>query len=1299
MIRSPSDNYAYNSSTSASVTITGGNGVDLYRLSAYNTGTLELISTDFAVGEGGDVLYINDLLGASNWQEGQGNPFAEGAFHYLRLASAAPSAADQFNVATVLQWDRDGGGTAYGWETVIELSNVQWQFGNHGLTLYNFAPKAAPDGSSTGVSLTGTPGTDTLYGSVVADVIDGAGGGYTDTLYGYGGNDELFADRYGASSLTYNYATLYGGTGGETLWGNQFSASGWTYLFGDAGNDVLTSFGRSDYLYGGAGSDVIYGGAGDDQIYNSGGSQGDTDLLYGDAGNDRFYLQDASTVDAFGGAGDDTYYLNPGAGLATVWDFSPYQPASGSTPASGDVLHIQNLLSSSINYPSGSNPFDTGHLAWVAGAGYIELRWDQDGAVGASIAKPVIRLTGTQAIDLLPGNYAPSIDGITVRSITVTDGYVSGADIYFDADGDGFADANEFSGGETDGSGVFRFSNTQTSAIIAVGGTNVDTGLPNLLTLKAPNSASTVNPLTTLVQTYLETQPGSTLQQATAAVASALGVPAGVDLLSYDPLAQPSGDPTALAVQKIAVQVAAVAVLSGNPDDAMAALTQTIANQPAGDPLDLTSTEDLDRLRQHRDAGNPRTDRGRNLALDGASDLGVSQIQQFTFASAPNDAPVFTGTPILLDSLEGQRVTLFATDLLAGWSDPNGNVLTIVDLSASNGALQNNNDGTWFFTPDEGFSGTIELSYQVSDGVLSTAATASLSVEGVNDAPVITMSGSDTTNEGSDYALTLSAVDPESLNDSLTYSIDWGDGSAADNLFTVELAQLGGVVTHRYLDDADGILNATERTIAVTVTDAGGASGTAQRTVLVNNVAPTIALEGAGTVAEDTSYTLTLGAVTDPGPDTVQGYVVDWGDGGAPEVFASAGEVSHTYAEPGDYEIIVGLGDEDGYHPGAGSKTIRVTTATTNTPPVISNETYSVHAGTQLSVAAAAGLLANDTDADGDPLQVLNFEAPINGSLNLFTDGSFTYTPNAGFTGAEVLTYTVSDGTDAVAGEFTINVENTPPVISNETYSVHAGTQLSVAAAAGLLANDTDADGDPLQVLNFEAPANGTLNLFTDGSFTYTPNAGFTGAEVLTYTVSDGTDAVAGEFTINVENTPPVISNETYSVHAGTKLSVAAAAGLLANDTDADGDPLQVLNFEAPANGTLNLYTDGSFTYAPNAGFTGAEVLTYTVSDGTEAVTGEFTINVEQVTEAIRVGDAPTRVTTMSQFADAWSDPLVTSILHTATASSATQVWSPVQFSVLSVGTLSGGDIIQRRPWRQRANHGDQRGEAGARRY
>ncbi|ENO83574.1 hypothetical protein C667_24579, partial [Thauera phenylacetica B4P] len=88
----------------------------------------------------------------------------------------------------------------------------------------------------------------------------------------------------------------------------------------------------------------------------------------------------------------------------------------------------------------------------------------------------------------------------------------------------------------------------------------------------------------------------------------------------------------------------------------------------------------------------------------------------------------------------------------------------------------------------------------------------------------------------------------------------------------------------------------------------------------------------------------------------------------------------------------------------------------------------------------------------------------------------------------------------------------------------------------------------------------------------------------------------------------PVVNDETYTVHAGEVLTVGVAAGLLANDTDADGDVLRVLNIEAPANGSLNALTDGSFTYTPNAAFVGTEVLTYTVSDGITTRTGELTI-------------------------------------------------------------------------------------------
>ncbi|NDK36985.1 Ig-like domain-containing protein, partial [Rhodovulum sulfidophilum] len=222
-----------------------------------------------------------------------------------------------------------------------------------------------------------------------------------------------------------------------------------------------------------------------------------------------------------------------------------------------------------------------------------------------------------------------------------------------------------------------------------------------------------------------------------------------------------------------------------------------------------------------------------------------------------------------------------------------------------------------------------------------------------------------------------------------------------------------------------------------------------------------------------------------------------------------------------------------------------------NAPPLANDDSYSVHAGEVLTVAAGAGLLANDSDADGDAINATSIEAPVNGTINIAADGSFDYTPNAGFVGTEVLTYTVSDGTTFSQAEVTIAVANTPPAAVDDSYSVHAGEVLTVAAGAGLLANDSDADGDAINVTSIEAPANGTINIAADGSFDYMPNAGFVGTEVLTYTVSDGTTFSQAEVTITVGNTPPVFgSYGPFEVLENT----AAVGSVVA--TDPDGDAL-----------------------------------------------------------------------------------------------------------------------------------------------
>ncbi|MCP5224097.1 MAG: cadherin-like domain-containing protein [Thauera sp.] len=356
---------------------------------------------------------------------------------------------------------------------------------------------------------------------------------------------------------------------------------------------------------------------------------------------------------------------------------------------------------------------------------------------------------------------------------------------------------------------------------------------------------------------------------------------------------------------------------------------------------------------------------------------------------------------------------------------------------------------------DGGLGGTpLQITVRATDEdgehVLGTQA---VTVE--NAAPSAVLGGADASDEGASYVLSLAGSDPAGGADTLSYSIDWGDGSSVQVLSAAELDALGGNVAHVFADDEDGPVNASDRTITVTVSDEDGGSSTTTKSVTVNNVAPTIALAGAPTVVEDVGYTLTLGAVTDPGTDTVVEYVVDWGDGNV-ESYAATGDVSHVFADPGVYQISVALSDEDGLHAAAGSLPVTVTAGGGgNTPPTVQDETYTVHAGDVLVVSAAAGLLANDSDADGDALLVLNYTPPANGVMNLLTDGSFTYTPDAGFVGSEVLTYTVSDGTDTRTGTVTLVVENEAPTVQDETYTVHAGDVLVVSAAAGLLANDS----------------------------------------------------------------------------------------------------------------------------------------------------------------------------------------------------------------------------------------------------
>jgi len=159
-------------------------------------------------------------------------------------------------------------------------------------------------------------------------------------------------------------------------------------------------------------------------------------------------------------------------------------------------------------------------------------------------------------------------------------------------------------------------------------------------------------------------------------------------------------------------------------------------------------------------------------------------------------------------------------------------------------------------------------------------------------------------------------------------------------------------------------------------------------------------------------------------------------------------------------------------------------------------------------------------------------------------------------------------------------------------------------------------DGDALSfgLAPNGGPANGTVTVNPDGSYTYTPAANFNGTDSFTYTVSDGQGGTTtGSISITVDpaNDAPTTSGATLAGQEDGSI-----AGQVTG-VDIDGDALSFAVDGAPANGTVTMNPDGSFSYTPAANFNGTDSFTYTVSDGQGGTTtGTVSVNVAAVNDA-----------------------------------------------------------------------------------
>jgi len=550
--------------------------------------------------------------------------------------------------------------------------------------------------------------------------------------------------------------------------------------------------------------------------------------------------------------------------------------------------------------------------------------------------------------------------------------------------------------------------------------------------------------------------------------------------------------------------------------------------------------------------------------------------------TAVNDAPLSVGDSY--NTAEDTPLTVSAPGVLSNDTDVDGDSLTAVLVDEpEHGTLILNTNGSFTYTPDSLYHGADGFTYKANDGAAdSNVVTVTISISSVNNLPVAvddTFAATEDTVKNLPFSGAGSPAenDADPDGDALTVS---AVSSPVGGTVTLS----GGTIT---FTPTTNLCGAGAGKFTYTVSDGNGGADTGLVTLNIAcvNDAP-VADPQSVNATEDTPLPITLTGSDIDGDSLTYTITV------APQHGTLSGAAPNlTYTPFANYN-------------GADSFTFKVNDATMDSAPAIA--TISVAAVNDAPVADPQSVTtAEDTakaitlsGSDVDTGTILTFsivDVPTHGTLS-GTPPAVTYTPNTNYFGADSFTFRVSDGTlsDTATISIMVTPVNDAPVAANNVYATAEDTVLTVPAP-GVLGNDTDVEGDPLEAIKIGNPSNGIVTLNADGSFTYTPNPFFNGTDSFTYKANDGAaDSNIATVTINISsvNNAPVCSPVSLTTAEDTSGQTDPSC------TDADGNTLDYLIVDQPEHGSASVVS-GKLVYLPATNFFGSDSFTYKANDGT----------------------------------------------------------------------------------------------------